>query len=61
MARSRRPCAAGAAQLAEWRRDVDCRFGREATWRRRPGCRCFGCGLAERVDAMHADMAGRRH
>lgn len=61
MARSRRCCGAGAPQLAEFRRDVDCRFGREASWMRRPGCRCVGCGVAEMLGAVEAENRQRRH
>lgn len=61
MARSRKPCAAGSLRLAEWRRDVDCSFGREATWKRRPGCRCVGCGVDEFLEWVEAKNAARRH
>lgn len=57
----KRDCAAGLAALAEFRRDVDCRFLRPPGFKRTPGCRCFGCGVQETLVAIDADYASRRH
>jgi hypothetical protein len=59
--RHRPNCEASTAWLAEFRRDVDCRALRGATFKPGSGCRCFGCDIRERLACIEADYASGRH
>lgn len=55
MARSRKLCAYGAAEVARFR-EVDCSYFRPEGWKPGKSCRCFGCAVRGNLAAMYADM-----